>query len=218
MKLLVSLTILIVGWVSAGCSDNVATGCVSDSECRFGRVCANSVCSQPEPDEPESPDNQAPDTTSRGGGIEAGPFAEFILTDEGVPLVGAASCECTSFNNAYQVILYLRHDGRADAFYEEGFFGHGFNATSGRPDEPETRVRFDDRWRVDEDALTVGDWLTCSHRPSTSDQHPSSIDCMVKRDMQNARAESFLRFGPDDGYALPTHPNDASYDAYAPLE
>ena len=219
MKRAISLSILLAGLVSAGCSDNVQTGCVSDSECRYGRVCTDSVCSEPEP-ETESPQTEDSDVMGRGDSIDAGVFADLVHGEGKEPLVGYRGCECTH-NEAYRIILFLQHDGSARAFYEEGGLGHGFNASSDNTfgDNPDTRVRFDYSWRVNGEVLTVGDWLSCSFTPSSSPDHPALAQCVLGRDVQDAAAGTDLRLslgGELDG--LPIDPEAPAYDVYVPVE
>lgn len=221
MKKVLSISVLVMGFASVGCSDNVETGCESNSECRYGRVCANSVCSDPESEADPGTHTPEPDepATSRGETVDAGPFAEFIHGQDTEPLVGYTSCECTH-NGGFRIILFLQHDGRARAYYEEGILGHGFNATSEASfgDVVDTRVRVDDRWSVDGEVLKVGDWLTCTYKPA-AEFSSASGDCALNRDFQDAKAETFMRFSPGhelDG--LPTDPDAPEYDVYSPVE
>ena len=218
MKKAIYLAILVVGLASAGCSDNVQTGCVSDSECRYGRVCTDSVCSEPET-ESEGAQTEEPNTSSRGDSIDAGVFAGLVHGEEREPMVGYGGCECTP-NSAFRIIAFLQHDGNASVFYEEGFLGHGFNASSESTfgDSPDTRVRFDERWRVDGEVLTVGEWLSCAYVPP-AENAPEYADCVLNRDIQEADAGTNLVLRPGrelDG--LPNDPEAPAYDVYTPVQ
>lgn len=85
-------------------------------------------------------------------------------------------------------------------------------------DRVDTRVRVDDRWSVDGEVLTVGDWLTCTYKPA-AEFSSAGGECTLNRDFQDAEAETFLSFLPGlelDG--LPTDPDAPEYDVYTPVE
>lgn len=202
MRFLCLLTI-VLGLTAAGCSDS-ATGCASDAECRYGRICAESVCTEPE---------QEPDVEET-----AGPFAQFLAGAVDRPLGDYRECDCDR-NPAFRILLFLHPDGRVQAYYEEGILGHGFNPTSESLlfDDSDTRVLLEATWSVDGETLTIGNWMTCSYDEMGRSGRPS-LRCVLNEDVQSVSSGTEMSFHPGGGLSeLPNDPDDPAYDAYQPL-
>lgn len=200
----ICVLVILLALAATACSDS-ATGCESDAECRYGRICAESVCIEPD---------QAP-----GVDVPVGPFAQVLVGAVDRPLGDYRRCEC-EHNEAFRILLFLHPDGRVQAFYEEGGLGHGFNPSSESPfnDGGDTRVMLQATWSVDGDTLFVGDWMTCRYAESGRYDRPS-IQCVLDDDVQSVSSGTEVEFQPGGGLSeLPNDPSDPAYDAYQPLD
>lgn len=134
---------LLVLTALAACTNHDAQECVSDQECRAPRVCMAGECG-------ERPQVEVPQEYDR------------FMRSDAQTHVSRHTRFPESSSDAFHVYLFLKTDGSAHVFYEEGFLGHGFNRYQEFTDDrPDTRTRIDTRWSVDEGRLMVGDVLRC---------------------------------------------------------
>ncbi len=180
----------------AGCTPSGGNRCLSDGECRDNRLCLEGVCAYP-----ESAPEVAPDP---------GQFADLTFEATEEPLVAQHTCDCEKGGSAFRYILFLRANGAADLYFEEGLFGHGFNPLSELPDQEDTRVRWEEVWDVDDAVLNVGDAFVC--RPPSDPEALELLECDVTRDDLH-RVE-----GSPLGFRTRSLLDDLDYDSYRLLE
>lgn len=195
----------------AGCAEFPDAGCVSDSECRFNRVCLSAVCTTPlEIDDSPARNNNEP--SDQDELPDPGAFSVFIFEIAEEPAAGYSQCDC-DFGNGFRYIVFAQEDGTATLFYEEGILGHGFNPTS--EFDVDTRRRIDTHWEVEDEAFNFGDWLECK-----LGDDEVALACVVTRPVVSPAVESrdiSLRLDNSAG-AFATEPSDPSYDAYVAVE
>ena len=163
-------------FAGAGCAANEDPGCTSDAECRDGRVCIDGAC--------------APETSRRDHEF----FGQFVYEVSGRHVEGVEAWpDEVPRSRGFRLSVFLMESGDAILFYEEGFFGHGFNPRN-RDDDTDPRRRIPTSWSIVDDTLIVGDLLLCTAAPAEEPRWEGAttydgIRCEIQRAIGDPRTE-----------------------------
>ena len=218
----------------AACSDTAPQGCASDQECRGERLCRGGMCTEPAEEETAPEEETSCDAGTIDGESACDYYDQFSWEATDTFVAGRGRFP-DGLRGGFRFIVFLERSGDAVAFYDEGWFGHGYHPyeEGGKRDRSPHLTRIDSSWRVEDTELVIGDVLRCNggaycdintcsegQREDPKWQEREALECLVQRPVGRKEAvdqpvslrEGGVVLGPDESAT----PDDPVFDPYEP--